>query len=79
MVKMEKKELKRSEKWKEYKDFGIPRYLMLSEKDRKKECMLWVFVSVLFLLLAVAGKNEIERYVGIILLFLVNAIGAFSK
>ncbi|MDU2648345.1 Uncharacterised protein [Anaerococcus vaginalis] len=76
---MEKKELKRSEKWKEYKDFGIPRYLMLSEKDRKKECMLWVFVSVLFLLLAVAGKNEIERYVGIILLFLVNAIGAFSK
>lgn len=76
---MEKKELKRSEKWKEYKDFGIPRYLMLSEKDRKKECMLWVFVSVLFLLLAIAGKNEIERYVGIILLFLVNAIGAFSK
>lgn len=76
---MEKKELKRSEKWKEYKDFGIPRYLMLSEKDRKKECMLWVFISVLFLLLAVAGKNEIERYVGIILLFLVNAIGAFSK
>lgn len=76
---MEKKELKRSEKWKEYKDFGIPRYLMLSEKDRKKECMLWVFVSVLFLLLAVAGKNEIERYIGIILLFLVNAIGAFSK
>lgn len=76
---MEKKELKRSEKWKEYKDFGIPRYLMLSEKDRKKECMLWVFVSVLFLLLAVAGKNEIERYVGIILLFLVNAIGAFSR
>ncbi|MDD7766291.1 MULTISPECIES: hypothetical protein [Anaerococcus] len=76
---MEKKELKRSEKWKEYKDFGIPRYLMLSEKDKKKECMLWVFVSVLFLLLAVAGKNEIERYVGIILLFLVNAIGAFSK
>ena len=76
---MEKKQLKRSEKWKEYKDFGIPRYLMLSEKDRKKECMLWVFVSVLFLLLAVAGKNEIERYVGIILLFLVNAIGAFSK
>ncbi len=76
---MEKKELKRSEKWKEYKDFGIPRYLMLSEKDRKKECMLWVFVSVLFLLLAVAGKNEIERYVGIILLFLVNAIGSFSK
>ena len=76
---MEKKELKRSEKWREYKDFGIPRYLMLSEKDRKKECMLWVFVSVLFLLLAVAGKNEIERYIGIILLFLVNAIGAFSK
>ena len=76
---MEKKELKRSEKWKEYKDFGIPRYLMLSEKERKKECMLWVFVSVLFLLLAVAGKNEIERYIGIILLFLVNAIGAFSK
>lgn len=76
---MEKKELKRSEKWREYKEFGIPRYLMLSEKDRKKECMLWVFVSVLFLLLAVAGKNEIERYVGIILLFLVNAIGAFSR
>lgn len=76
---MEKKELKRSEKWREYKEFGIPRYLMLSEKDKKKECMLWVFVSVLFLLLAVAGKNEIERHVGIILLFLVNAIGAFSK
>lgn len=76
---MEKKELKRSEKWREYKEFGIPRYLMLSEKDKKKECMLWVFVSVLFLLLAIAGKNEIERYVGIILLFLVNAIGAFSK
>lgn len=52
---------------------------MLSEKDKKKECMLWVFVSVLFLLLAIAGKNEIERYVGIICLFLINTMGAFSR
>lgn len=76
---MEKKELKRSEKWKEYKEFGVPRYLMLSEKDKKKECMLWVFISVMFLLLAISGKNEIERYVGIICLFLINTMGAFLR
>ncbi len=76
---MEKKELKRSEKWKEYKEFGIPRYLMLSEKDRKKECMLWVVISVMFLVLAIAGKNDIERFGGAFFLFFINLCGAFSR
>ena len=71
--------MKRSEKYRNFKDFGLPRYLMISEKDKKRECILWIILSVMFLLLALNGRNEIQKYVGVVLLFVVNLIGVLSR
>lgn len=71
--------MKRSEKYRNFKDFGLPRYLMLNEKDKKRECMMMVFLSVLFLLLTLMGKNEIQRYSGAFFLFFINILGAISR
>ena len=71
--------MKRSEKYRNFKEFGLPRYLMISEKDKKRECILWIILSVMFLLLALNGRNEIQKYVGVVLLFVVNIIGVLSR
>lgn len=71
--------MKRSEKYRNFKELGLPRYLMISEKDKKRECILWIILSVMFLLLALNGRNEIQKYVGVILLFLVNLVGVLSR
>ncbi|MDU7141389.1 MAG: hypothetical protein E6319_00330 [Anaerococcus vaginalis] len=71
--------MKRSEKYRNFKEFGLPRYLMISEKDKKRECILWIILSVMFLLLALNGRNEIQKYVGVVLLFLVNLVGVLSR
>lgn len=71
--------MKRSEKYRNFKEFGLPRYLMISEKDKKRECILWIILSVMFLLLALNGRNEIQKYVGVVLLFVVNLIGVLSR
>ncbi|MDU2374731.1 hypothetical protein [Anaerococcus vaginalis] len=71
--------MKRSEKYRNFKEFGLPRYLMISEKDKKRECVLWIILSVMFLLLALNGRNEIQKYVGVVLLFLVNLVGVLSR
>lgn len=71
--------MKRSEKYRNFKEFGLPRYLMISEKDKKRECILWIVLSVMFLLLALNGRNEIQKYVGVVLLFIVNLVGVLSR
>ena len=71
--------MKRSEKYRNFKEFGLPRYLMISEKDKKRECILWIILSVMFLLLALNGRNEIQKYVGVVLLFVVNFVGVLSR
>ncbi|MDU4378115.1 MAG: hypothetical protein E7I57_01565 [Anaerococcus vaginalis] len=71
--------MKRSEKYRNFKEFGLPRYLMISEKDKKRECILWIILSVMFLLLALNGRNEIQKYVGVVLLFVVNLVGVLSR
>ena len=71
--------MKRSEKYRNFKEFGLPRYLMLSEKDKKRESILWIILSVMFLLLALNGRNEIQKYVGVVLLFVVNLVGVLSR
>ena len=71
--------MKRSEKSRNFKEFGLPRYLMISEKDKKRECILWIILSVMFLLLALNGRNEIQKYVGVVLLFVVNLVGVLSR
>lgn len=71
--------MKRSEKYRNFKEFGLPRYLMISEKDKKRECILWIILSVMFLLLALNGRNEIQKYVGVVLLFIVNLVGVLSR
>lgn len=71
--------MKRSEKYRNFKEFGLPRYLMISEKDKKRESILWIILSVMFLLLALNGRNEIQKYVGVVLLFVVNLVGVLSR
>ncbi len=71
--------MKRSEKYRNFKEFGLPRYLMISEKDKKRECILWIILSIMFLLLALNGRNEIQKYVGVVLLFVVNLVGVLSR
>lgn len=71
--------MKRSEKYRNFKEFGLPRYLMISEKDKKRECILWIILSVMFLLLALNGRNEIQKYVGVVLLFVVNLVGVLFR
>lgn len=71
--------MKRSEKYRNFKEFGLPRYLMISEKDKKRECMMMVFLSVLFLVLTLMGKNEIQRCGGALFLFFINILGALSR
>lgn len=71
--------MKRSEKYRNFKEFGLPRYLMISEKDKKRECMMMVFLSVLFLLLTLMGKNDVQRCGGALFLFFINILGALSR
>lgn len=71
--------MKRSEKYRNFKEFGLPRYLMISEKDKKRECILWIILSIMFLLLTLMGKNEIQRSSGALFLFFINILGALSR
>ena len=71
--------MKRSEVYRNFKEFGLPRYLMLNEKDKRRECMMMVFISALLLLLTLMGKNEVQRSSGAFFLFFINILGAISR
>ncbi|MBS5989682.1 hypothetical protein [Anaerococcus hydrogenalis] len=71
--------MKRSEKYRNFKEFGLPRYLMLNEKDKKRESIMWVSISVLLLVLVLLGRNELIRNAGAVSLFFVNLLGVLSR
>lgn len=71
--------MKRSEKYRNFKEFGLPRYLMLNEKDKKRESIMWVSISVLLLVLVLVGRNELIRNAGAVSLFFVNLLGVLSR
>lgn len=71
--------MKRSEKYRNFKEFGLPRYLMLNEKDKKRESIMWVSISVLLLILVLVGRNELIRNAGAVSLFFVNLLGVLSR
>ena len=76
---MGNKKMKRSELYKRLKDYGVPRYLTLSEKEKRRESIAWVILAGAFLILVVAGKTEMQRIAGGFMLFLVNIVGVLSR
>lgn len=71
--------MKRSEKYKRFKDCGIPRYMMLSEKDKKKESYMFIFLALMMLVLVLVGKTEAQRVFGAISLFLSSLVAVLNR
>jgi|GEM_PF-4752459 hypothetical protein len=71
--------LKRSEKHKLFKEHGVPRYLMLDEKEKKREQAMCVVLAFMMVVLAFAGKTNAQKSFGVLSLFLVNLIGVLSR
>ena len=71
--------LKRSEKHRLFNNYGVPRYLMLDEKEKKREQAMWVVVAFMMVLLAFAGQTNAQKSFGVLSLFVVNLIGVFSR
>ena len=71
--------MKRSEKHRKFKDCGIPRYMMLDEKEKKRENLMFLIISLLMLVLALVGKNEIHRTFGTVALFISSLIGVMNR
>lgn len=76
---MEHRKMKRSEVFKKYKKNGIPRYLTISEEEKRRESIMWIILAGAFLFLVVAGKTEMQRIAGGFMMFLVNAVGVLSR
>lgn len=77
VMKMEK--MKRSEKYKTFKEYGIPRYMMLDEKDKKKESYMFIFIALLMLILALIGKTDGQKAFGAVSLFFSSLIGVLNR
>lgn len=71
--------LKRSEKHKIFRDYDVPRYIWLDEKEKKREQAMWVVVAFMMVLLAFAGQTNAQKSFGVLSLFVVNLIGVFSR
>ncbi len=71
--------MKRSEVYRNFKEFGLPRYLVLSEKEKRRESIMWVSVSVLLLILVLLGESDLVRNAGGFSLFFVNLVGVLSR
>lgn len=71
--------MKRSEKYKAFKEYGIPRYMMIDEKEKKREQRFWAFLALVMLVLAIAGKTDMQKTFGTVTLFLVSLVGVFDR
>lgn len=71
--------LKRSEKYKIFRDYGVPRYMMIDLEERKREQRLCAFVAFMMLVLAIAGKTEAQRTFGLLALFISSLVGVFNR
>lgn len=72
-------QMKRSEKYKKFKDCGIPRYLMLDHQEKKKESIMLFVISLMMFVLAFFGKTEWQRSIGLLLLFGVNTVSIINR
>ena len=71
--------MKRSEKYRAFKEYGIPRYMMIDENEKKREQRFWAFLALLMLVLAIAGKTDMQKTFGTVTLFLVSLVGVFDR
>lgn len=55
--------VKRSKKYRNFKEFVLPRYLMINKNNNKRECVILVFLSVLFLVLTLMEKMKFKDVV----------------
>lgn len=73
------KNMKRSEKRRLFKDYGVPRYLLLDEKAKRKEQIIWSVLAFMMLLLAFVGRNDAQKTFGQLALFIICLIGVFDR
>lgn len=71
--------MKRSEKHKLFKDYGVPRYLLLDEKAKRKEQISWSVLAFLMLLLTFIGRNDAQKTFGQLALFIICLFGVFDR
>lgn len=71
--------MKRSEKHRLFKDCGLPRYLLLDEKAKRKEQITWSVLAFLMLLLAFIGRNDAQKIFGQLALFIICLLGVFDR
>lgn len=71
--------LKRSEKHRLFKNYGVPRYVLLDEKAKKKEQLFWSGLAMIMLILSFAGRSDVQRTFGTVSLFLVCLVGVFDR
>lgn len=48
------------------------------EKYRKRDRMLAIFLSFMFMMIALCGRTEEQRVVGIVLTFLTSGVGIYA-
>lgn len=73
------KNMKRSEKRRLFKDYGVPRYLLLDEKAKRKEQIIWSVLAFMMLLLAFVGRNDAQKTFGQLALFIICLVGVFDR
>lgn len=71
--------MKRSEKYKLFKDCRVPRYLIISEKEKRREQIFWAFLAFMMLTLSIVGRNDIQKIFGKLALFFVSLFGVFDR
>lgn len=71
--------MKRSEKYRLFKDLGIPRYVLLDEKAKRKEQIFWSSMAFLMLVLSMTGRTDVQRVFGKLALFIICLFGVFYR
>ena len=71
--------MKRSEKHRLFKDCGLPRYLLLDEKTKRKEQISWSVLAFLMLLLTFIGRSGAQKTFGQLALFIICLFGVFDR
>ena len=71
--------MKRSEKHRLFKDCGLPRYLLLDEKTKRKEQISWSVLAFLMLLLTFIGRSDAQKTFGQLALFIICLFGVFDR
>ena len=73
------KKMRRSEKYRVFRDYGVPRHLLLDEKDKKREQVFLAAISFIMFVLALLGRNEVHRIFGLSFMFLICLMEVFNR